>query len=71
MENYQGRSNFNAIRHVMWIQAQKDPNKKFLQLCYCITKGDIEMVIKDYEHEWRILFLTQDIPAWVEEEEAR
>jgi hypothetical protein len=71
MENYQGISNFNAIRHVMWIQARKDPNKKCLQLCYCIMEGDIEMVIKDYEDKWRIPFLTRDIPAGVEEEEAR
>jgi hypothetical protein len=55
----------------MWIQVKKDPNKQWLQLCYCITKGDIEMVIKDWEDDWRIAVITRDIPVGVEEEEAR
>jgi hypothetical protein len=55
----------------MWIQAWKDPNKQWLQLRYCITEGDIEMAIKDWEDDWRIPVLTQDIPAGAEEEEAR
>jgi hypothetical protein len=38
-------------------------------LRYYITEGDIEMVIKDWEDEWRIPILTRDIPAGVEEEE--
>jgi hypothetical protein len=29
------------------------------------------MAIKDWEYEWRIPILTQDIPAGVDEEEAR
>jgi hypothetical protein len=69
--NYQGIANFKATRHVMWIQVWKDPNKQWLQLRYCITEGDIEMAIKDWEDEWRIPVLTRDIPTGVEEEEAR
>jgi hypothetical protein len=68
---YQGIANFKATRHAMWIQAQKDPNKKWLQMHYCITEGDIEMAIKDWEDDWRIPVLTRDIPAGAEEEEAR
>jgi hypothetical protein len=34
-------------------------------------KVDIEMAIKDWEDDWRIPVLTQDIPARTEEEEAR
>jgi hypothetical protein len=34
-------------------------------------KGDIQMTIKDWENEWRILVLTQEIPAEIEEEEVR
>jgi hypothetical protein len=55
----------------MWIQERKDPNKQWLQLCYGIMEGDIEMAIKDWEDDWRILVLTQYIPARTEEEEAR
>jgi hypothetical protein len=29
------------------------------------------MAIKDWEDEWRILFLTRDIPTEIEEEEVR
>jgi hypothetical protein len=39
-------------------------------LCYCIIEGDINMVIKDWEDDWKIPVLTQDIPARTEEEEA-
>jgi len=49
----------------------KDPNKKWLQLRYCITKGDIEMAIKDWEDDWRILVVTPDIPTRTEEAEER
>jgi hypothetical protein len=55
----------------MWIQAWKAANKQWLQLCYCITKGDIEMAIKDWEDKWSIPVLTRDIPVRVEKEEAR
>jgi hypothetical protein len=55
----------------MWIQVQKDPNKKWLQMHYCITKGDIDMVIKYWEDEWKIPVLTQDLPERTTKEEAR
>jgi hypothetical protein len=38
----------------MWIHARKEPKKQWLQLCYCITKGEIDMVIKDWEGDWKI-----------------
>jgi hypothetical protein len=53
----------------MWIQVWKDPNKKWLQMHYCIMEGDIDMVIKDWEDEWKIPILTQDIPTKTTEEE--
>jgi hypothetical protein len=67
---YRDIANFNATRHEMWIKAWKDPNKKWLQLCYFIMEGDIEMVIRNWEDEWKIPVLTQDIPAGIAEEEA-
>jgi hypothetical protein len=68
MENYQGIANFKATIHVMWIQVQKDTNKEWMQLLYCIMEGDIEMAIKYWDDEWRIPFLTRDISIGEEEE---
>jgi hypothetical protein len=33
----QGIENFQASRHNMWIQAKRDPKKKFLHLRYHVT----------------------------------
>jgi hypothetical protein len=46
-------------------------DKQWLQMRYCITEGDIDMVIKDWEDEWRILVLTQEFSKRTVEEEAR
>jgi hypothetical protein len=37
----------------MWIQARKDPDKQWLQMRYCITEGDIDMVINEWDDEWK------------------
>jgi hypothetical protein len=55
----------------MWIQAQKDPNKKWLQMHYYITEGNINMVIKYWEDEWKIPILIQDLLERTTEEEVR
>jgi hypothetical protein len=39
-------------------------------LCYCIKEEDIKMV-KDWNKEWRIPILNQDIPADREAEEGK
>jgi hypothetical protein len=67
---YQDIANFKATQHAMWIQAHKDPNKQWLQLQYCITEGDIDMVIKYWEDDWKIPSLTKYIPAGTTEEES-
>ena len=46
----------------MWIQVRKDLDKKWLQMHYCITEGDIDMVISEWDDEWKIPVLTQDMP---------
>jgi hypothetical protein len=61
--HYQGIYNFKATRHVMWIHAQKNLDKQWLQLFYCIMKGDIQMAIKDWEDEWKFPVLTQETLA--------
>jgi hypothetical protein len=46
----------------MWIQAWKDLENQWLQLGYCIKEVDIEMDIKDWNDDWRIPVLNQEIP---------
>jgi hypothetical protein len=69
--HYRDIANFKATRHAMWIQVWKDPNKQWLQLHYYIMKGDIDMVIGDWEDDWKIPFLTQDLLERTAEEEER
>jgi hypothetical protein len=47
----------------MWIQAWKDPKNQWIQLHYCIKEDDIEMAIKDWNDDWRIPVLNQEIPV--------
>jgi hypothetical protein len=53
----------------MWIHAWKDPDNQWLQLHYCIKEANIEMAIKDWDDNWRIPILNQEIPTEMEEEE--
>jgi hypothetical protein len=67
---YGNIANFQATRHTMWIQKRKDPDKQWLHMCYCITEGDIDMVINEWADEWRIPAITQEVPERTTEEEA-
>jgi hypothetical protein len=58
---YADIATFQATRHTMWIQARKDPDKQWLQMHYCITEGDIDMVISEWADEWRIPTITQEV----------
>jgi hypothetical protein len=58
---YRDISNFKATGHTMWLQARNHPDKKWLQMRYCITKGDIDMVISEWDDKWKILVLTEDL----------
>jgi hypothetical protein len=53
----------------MWIQERKDLAKQWLQMRYCMTEGDIDMVIKKWDDEWRIPAITQEVPETTIEEE--
>jgi hypothetical protein len=37
---------------------------------YCITEGDIDMVISEWPDEWRIPTITQEVPKTTTEGEA-
>jgi hypothetical protein len=39
-------------------------------MCYYITEVDIDMVINEWDDEWRIPVLTQELPERTVEEEA-
>jgi hypothetical protein len=39
-------------------------------MCYCITEGDINMVISEWPDEWRIPTITREIPERTTEEES-
>jgi hypothetical protein len=56
---YADITNFWATRQTMWIQPRQDPDKQWLQMRYCITEGDINMVINEWPNEWRIPAITQ------------
>jgi hypothetical protein len=53
----------------MWIQERKDPTKQWLQMCYCIIKGDIYMVISEWDEEWMIPDITYEVLEMTAEEE--
>jgi hypothetical protein len=55
-------ANLQATRHTMWIQVRKDHDKQWLQMHYYITEVDIDMVISEWNDEWKIRFLTQKLP---------
>jgi hypothetical protein len=54
----------------MWIQPRQDPDKQWLQMRYCITKGDINMVISECLDEWRIPSIPREVSERTTEGEA-
>jgi hypothetical protein len=47
----------------MWIQPRQDPDKQWLQMRYCITEGDIDMIISEWLDEWRIPNIPREVPG--------
>jgi hypothetical protein len=60
---YGGIANFWARRQAMWIQPRQDPDKQWLQMRYCITEGDIDMIISEWPDEWRIPTIPREVPG--------
>jgi hypothetical protein len=66
-------ANFWATRQAMWIQPRQDPDKQWLPMRYCITEGDIDMVINEWPDAWRIPSIPREVlegPAEGEAEQA-
>jgi hypothetical protein len=50
----------------MWIQPRKYLNKQWLQMLYCVTEGDINMVISKWPDEWRIPTIPREVSGQIE-----
>jgi hypothetical protein len=45
---------FKASKHHMWIQATRDPKKAWIVMQFCITKEDVDWIIKDWPALWQL-----------------
>jgi hypothetical protein len=54
----------------MWIHPRQDPYKQWLQMRYCITEGDIYMIIHEWPDEWKIPTIPRVVPRQTIEEGA-
>jgi hypothetical protein len=50
----EGIANFKASRHHMWIQARRDPKKKWLEMRYCTMREEVEWIVKDWPVQWKV-----------------
>jgi hypothetical protein len=54
VEAYDPVMEFRADRHHMYIKSKKDPWEEWVQTKYKITEEDIQMVMQDWEPDWKI-----------------
>jgi hypothetical protein len=54
VQESEGIARFKASRHHMWIQATRDPKKKWLEMQYCITREEVDWIIKDWPAQWKV-----------------
>jgi hypothetical protein len=59
---YQGIVNFRFTHHTMWIQESRDLAKEWMQLCYYINGEDVEIVMQDWNDEWKIPIIHKEVP---------
>jgi hypothetical protein len=43
---------FREFRNHVWIQATRDPKKVWLNMKYCVTRGEVDSIIKDWPAQW-------------------
>jgi hypothetical protein len=60
---YEDIANFWDRRQAMWIQPRQDLDKQWLEMHYCFTKGDIDMIINEWPDEWRIPTIPRGVPG--------
>jgi hypothetical protein len=55
VQEYEGISRFKASKHHMWIQATRDLKKKWLEMQYCVSREEVDWIIKDWPMQWKVL----------------
>jgi hypothetical protein len=53
VQETEGIAKFKASRHHLWIQAMRDPKKAWLKMQYCVTREEVEWIIKDWPMQWQ------------------
>jgi hypothetical protein len=54
VQGNEGISNFKASRHHLWIQATRDPKKKWLEMRYCTSREEVDWIVKDWPVQWKV-----------------
>jgi hypothetical protein len=54
VQENEGISRFKASKHHMWIQATRDPKKKWLEMQYCISREEVDWIVKDWPAQWKV-----------------
>jgi hypothetical protein len=49
-----GFPGFKASKHHMWIQATRDPKKKWLEMRYCASREEVDWIVKDWSTQWKV-----------------
>jgi hypothetical protein len=48
VQEIEGIARFKESRHHMWIQTARDPKKAWLEMQYCITKEEVDWIVKEW-----------------------
>jgi hypothetical protein len=54
VQKNEGISRFKSSKYHTWIQATRDPKKKWLEMQYCISREEVEWIIKDWPTQWKV-----------------
>jgi hypothetical protein len=54
VQENEGIANFKASRHHLWIQARRDPKKKWLEMRYCTSREEVDWIVKDWPVQWKV-----------------
>jgi len=53
VQESEGIARFKASMHHMWIQAARDPKKEWLEMQYCVTREEIDWIVKEWSAQWK------------------
>jgi hypothetical protein len=49
-----GIAKFKASRNHVWIQVVRGPKKAWLEMQYCVTREEVDWIIKDWHAQWKL-----------------